>query len=109
MKFDSQSIPDWSRSTPLDDFGLAGYHAAICVNEDGSTAPWLVAATNEGPHGCACKDCAPHEQHTRIPQPMREALHMTCGRPRADGRPCRSAVRSPGLACHQHAERERIA
>ena len=105
MKSDPHSIPDPSRSVDLGN----GYRAAMCINEDGSVYPWLVAAANSDPHGCACQECAPHEQNTRIPHPMRRALHLTCGRPRADGQPCRASVRTPGMPCHQHVDRERIA
>ena len=42
------------------------WYAAVCVDPDGEESLWLVAPTPGDVHGCACADCAPHDQGGRF-------------------------------------------
>ncbi len=97
------SIIDWSRSAVLDT-----HSAVVSVNEDGSTALWLISRTPSRDYGCACPQCAPHEQPVRLPADMRDRLHLICGRRTSAGHPCRTSVKRAGSACQWHRGQERL-
>jgi hypothetical protein len=110
-ELDRFTFVDVERSACLCDVGLIGYTAALCVTADGEDKAWLVndAVLNvaNAPHGSA--DHA-HEQLGPLPAHWRHMVALApyrCGRPRADGRPCRQAVRGPGRTCGWHSERTR--
>lgn len=99
---DPRAIPDAATAACLGD----GRHLAWCISTSGDIWPWIVAPHDDGTVGCNCPDCAPHEQHRPIPHRMQVMLDRPvqprCGRPRADGQPCRTFVARPGTACHWH-------
>lgn len=107
---DGYVLVDWERSVGLADAGLAGYVVAWCVTADGEDVAWLVNEADlldggDAQHGNANQ---PHEQVGPLPFRWRAAVQCApyrCGRPRADGRPCRQAVRTPGRSCAWHSER----
>lgn len=100
------SHPDPLRTVLLDN----GYAAAVCVTPDGRDVWWLLAHGNpevEDDYGCSCEKCAPHEHPDhplppRIKQMLDRPTRPRCGRPRADGQPCRTPVGRPGAACRWH-------
>lgn len=65
-------VIDRQRAAPV----AAGLTAAVCVGPDGDEVLWLLCEDVLGrldvEHGCACPDCAPHEQMTVTPAPVRE-------------------------------------
>ncbi len=97
-------------SLPIQPVRLDDAHTlAWCVNEDGSTWPWLItdlctahAATAR--HGCNCPACAPHEQTGPLPPPVVYRLRQPprCGGRTTTGYPCRIEVRAAGQRCHWH-------
>ncbi len=66
---------------------------------------WLLDSEHQdGPFGCNCPDCCPHEQTGRLPRVTRDKLGLIprCGAPRTDGEPCRAQVDTVGEHCHAH-------
>jgi hypothetical protein len=107
-EFDRFTFVDYQRSACLCDVGLADYTVALCVTANGENQAWLVSEAELGiantPHGDADQ---PHEQLGPLPAHWRSMVMLApyrCGRPRADGRPCRQAVKGPGR-CAWHSER----
>lgn len=49
------------------------YLAVVVVNPDGTESCWLLAENEDGPHGCNCAKCVPHEQLGRPVFPNRKA------------------------------------
>lgn len=106
------SAVDWDRSTGLGEAGEPDYVAAVCVTDNGDTALWLVHLPDLGSayavHG------EPHQPHERV-GPLPRWLYdriwnapcedgERCGRPRADGQPCRLRVSEAGAACCFHSD-----
>lgn len=104
---------DWERSTCLCDAGEPDYVAAVCVTDSGDDVLLLVHVpsldSEHSQHG------NPNQQHERLgPLPRRVydriwSAHYDddgarCGRPRADGQPCRQRVSEPGAACCFHSD-----
>jgi hypothetical protein len=109
-EFDGFALVDWERSACLCDVGLAGFVVAWSVTADGEDVAWLVNEAEllngeKAQHGNANR---PHEQLGPLPPRWRAAVQCApyrCGRPRADGRPCRQSVKAPGRSCAWHSER----
>ena len=80
---------DPCRSAPLP--GPRNLTAVVAVAADGTDRLWLLTGDG-GPDGCACPDCAPHEQNNG-------RLVLRCRAPRTDGRPC---LRESVGRCWQH-------
>lgn len=106
---DGFTLVDHGRNVYLGDVGLPDYFAATCVTSSGGEELWLVNAAVLGvenaDHGCGDQ---PHEQLGPLPDRWRTRTLLApyrCGRPRADGRPCRQYVGAAGSACGWHAER----
>jgi hypothetical protein len=38
------------------------WRAAVCITADGTESFWLLSPTANAEHGCACPECAPHDQ-----------------------------------------------
>jgi hypothetical protein len=106
---DGFALIDWERSACLCDVGAPGNSVAVAVTADGRDVFWLVDEAElhaEHPrHGNADQ---PHEWTGPLPDRWRHriaAAPFRCGRPRADGRPCRQAVKAAGRPCCWHAQR----
>jgi hypothetical protein len=103
------ALIDYERSACLCDVGAPGYAIAVCVNDDGSDALWLVSVSEldsaRPVHGDANQR---HERVGRLPQNVRDRIwgdDLRCGRPRSKtGEPCRARVSEPGEACGVHRE-----
>lgn len=109
-RFDGFALVDVERSACLCDVGLAGYVVAWCIAPDGQSAAWLVSDAEllNGENAQRGNPNQPHEQIGRLPSYWRARAARPphrCGRPRADGRPCRQAVKIAGRPCVWHAER----
>lgn len=87
-------------STDLDH----GWRLAL-VQHPGAPWMWLLSPT-DGEVGCACRECAPHEQLGPLPAKYAEQVGAAprCGRATRSGSPCRRTVRKYGAACAQHRE-----
>lgn len=72
-----------------------GHALAEAINPDGTTAYWVLSPEGSAaPQGCACRDCAPHDQ--------RNPFRTTCGAPTAStGKPCQNRTRV-GERCPAH-------
>lgn len=107
------SAIDWERSACLCQAGLTDYVAAVCVADTGEEVLWLVnvmvldGGCDHALHGDADQ---PHERLGHLPRRVYDRIWSTqgddadsrCGRPRADGQPCRQRVSDPGAACCFH-------
>ena len=98
---------DPERSVCLDQEGLPGFRAVTAVDADGNETLWLYRSgtAEQALSGCACPECAPHDQEGRLPARYRHKLtHARCGHPCANGRPCKAMVTEPGRLCPLHRE-----
>ena len=79
-----------------------GWHAAMAVNPDGTTWPWLVSPEDDADAATTWPTPA-HEQLGPLPWAIRYRLtrHL-CGHPCKDGHPCRREVNARGRLCPQH-------
>lgn len=83
----------------------SGLRVGWAVATDGTAWPWLVSpAGDDADQGCHCRNCAPHDQLGTLPERYRPVAR--CRRPRRDGKPCRTPVARPGVACANHRDRE---
>lgn len=106
----NRPMVDRNRSACLDDVGGGHRSAFVAVTADGRDVLWLVDHdhaddSDDADYGCACQRCAPHERTGPLPAHVRGLVARAkprCGRPRADGRPCRNVVATCGDACHHH-------
>lgn len=102
---------DRGRTACLSCAGEPNYFAAVCINESGDEALWLINVevlagygADDATHGDARQD---HEQLGRLPWQIRDRIWgdgLRCGRLRANGQPCRQRVAEPGRACGVHQE-----
>jgi hypothetical protein len=109
-EFDGFALVDWERCACLCDVGLAGYVVAWSVTADGEDMAWLVDedALLNGKRAEHGNGDQAHEHHGPLPERWRHRIALApyrCGRPRADGRPCRQSVKAPGRPCSWHSER----
>lgn len=110
MTPDHRSDPGFGDRSTLVDWPHAAYlghrlWAATACHPDGSTWPWALTDDRDAPAGCCCPRCAPHDQAGPLPPRYTARLASVaprCGRPRADGQPCRAWVATPGAACRWH-------
>ena len=77
------------------------------VEPDGTLSVCLYVGHGEADEtdGCACSECAPHEQPGRMHRAWSERIHgdaLRCGSPCADGHPCRIPVAHHGDRCPHH-------
>ena len=106
---DRFSFVDFMRSACLADVDLPGYAIAWCVNSAGEDQAWLISEAELNIPGTTHGDGdQPHEQLGPLPDRWRYRVALApyrCGRPRADGRPCRQFVGEAGRTCAWHSER----
>lgn len=55
----NEAHPDPARTIPLPG---TEWRATVAVGPDGTETLWLVSPDPGQPAGCACPNCAPHEQ-----------------------------------------------
>jgi hypothetical protein len=89
------------RSLALQELCLGGgWHAGVGVGPGGDCWPWLIHPDDDTP---AQHVVPPHEQLGPLPALYRHRLDQhRCGRPRRDGKPCRTPVARSGLTCANH-------
>jgi len=98
-------------ATKIFDFG--GLLVAEGIGSEGE-ALYVALGDDDGPHGCACARCAPHEQLGPLPEDWREWVDLgpvdrRVSRALAqveDDRRC-TATRRDGKRCNGHATRGR--
>jgi hypothetical protein len=84
-----------------------GWDLVELVDDNGDRWPWISPhhVPASGVDGCACHECAPHEQTGPMGAwHVADLMAARCGRPRSNGRPCRSRVRERGEPCYWHRE-----
>ncbi len=94
-------LVDVNRSAVLTRYGCGHtIDAAVAVHPDGSESLWvLVAGGDDGP----ASPPPPHEQTGPLPESYQRRLAQPrCGRPRVDGKPCRTPVAVVGQTCGHH-------
>jgi hypothetical protein len=94
------ALVDWSTGGCLG----TGWHAAMAVDPDGTTWPWLV---NPDPaaYGDAATPTSFPDHELLGPLPWRVRYRLSrhrCGHPCKDGHPCRREVQARGRLCPQH-------
>lgn len=108
VNLDHASIIDNNCSVQLYDVGAPDCLLAESVNANGARLLWLVDNTRIDESGVDLGNrLPPHELHGPLPADVAHrvaSVPIRCGRPRADGRPCRSPVARPGDACAWHRE-----
>ena len=68
---DNRAAIDYRRTACLDD----GWHAAVCVNPDGSTSLWLISPDPAAFGAPVCID-APHERLGGLPVDYRRRINQ---------------------------------
>lgn len=77
-----------------------GWHAGVGIGPDGTSWPWIVAPDTDEP---GHRVIPAHEQLGPLPALYRHRISQhRCGRPRRDGKPCRTPVAHQGLTCANH-------
>lgn len=88
------------RGIPTAVFDFGGLLVAEGIGPTGATL-YVVLGDVDGPFGCACIECAPHEQLG--PLPDRYRLDRHCTATRRDGHPCNGYRMHGSSLCQAHA------
>jgi hypothetical protein len=102
-----ERILDPRQAVHLCQEGAPEFTAIASVDRTGHTRHfWLWS--REGPDRAHAGEPPSHERTGRLPQHVQarvdRAAWPRCGRPRADGQPCRKSAVKRGAACHLHDE-----
>lgn len=102
-------LVDPNRTACLCDVGAPGYALTVAVDHNGNETLWIIDNGQLGVDGTDHGNPnQPHEKPGELPQTIRERIRgdrARCGRPRADGKPCRAPAPEPGRGCYWHQDR----